>query len=55
MHPLLFERIPTYFVLWLAAAGLCIASAAFVGQRNRLPRFPTVLAVAFLSAAVLAG
>ncbi len=55
MHPLLFDSIPLYFVMWLCAAGVGIGAGTGVAARAGFPPAPSAIALALLALSILGG
>lgn len=55
MHPLLFNSIPLYFVMWSVAAGVALAVGARITAASGFPADRSVMAIALLATAILCG
>ncbi len=55
MHPLLFDTVPLYFVMWMCAIVTAVVAGAHLGARAGFPAGRSAIAIALIAVNVLAG
>ena len=55
MHPLLFDAVPVYFVMWACAAVTAVVVGGYLGARAGFPAARSAVAIVLLAFSVLAG